>query len=147
MWCRGVRVLVRFTLFAVACGMFLSGCAGRQTPAEPTTGEASPTEPAKAGGIVALLSLPTKLFPRKPKTPQAVPAQLLGEIRQVNEDGRFVLIDASVSSAVEAGDLLVSLADKTQTAELKLTTLRSGSFFIADTISGKPAVGERVFKK
>ena len=138
---RGLRVLKRFLLLSAI--VVLSACVGPpKLPAAPEGGE-----PPKVGGIAGVLAGIRNLIPKKEKPPAAVPARLLGSIRQVNEEGRFVLLDAITPSALQADDQLVTLADKTQTSELKLTSLRSGSFFIADITSGKPGVGDRVFKK
>jgi len=72
---------------------------------------------------------------------------LLGQIRQVNSESGFVLIDATVSSSAKPGDALVCIANQKETADLKLTTLRSASFVIADITSGTPSVGDRVYKR
>ncbi|GAB4164476.1 MAG: hypothetical protein Fur0032_00420 [Terrimicrobiaceae bacterium] len=96
--------------------------------------------------MTALTSV-TKIIPRKPRPPQALPARQIGEIRQVNLDNRFVLIDGISAVAIEPGSPLVTVSDQRETADLELTSLRSASFLIADIISGTPAVGDKVFAR
>jgi hypothetical protein len=104
--------------------------------------EASPggTPKPKEGGF-------PKLFSRKSKAPAARAAQVLGEIRQVNFEARFALVDASTAAGTTPGEALLTIAGGRQTSELKLTELSSPPFLIADIVSGKPAVGDRVYRK
>lgn len=88
-----------------------------------------------------------KVFPKKEQPPRALEPHLLGEIKQVNQENGFVLLDASISSAASEGDELLCVADNRQTAVLRMTSLRSASFLIADIASGKPGVGDRVYRK
>ncbi len=131
----------------------LSGCVNKLSlPAEPTPSteaeaaadaEAKPKKP----WTDSVFGWTKKLFPKKEKPPTAMPPQLLGQIRQVNPESGFVLIDATVSSAAKPGDALVCIANQQEKADLKLTALRSASFVIADITSGAPSVGDRVYKR
>lgn len=142
-------------LFAAA--MLASGCrttkpahgeAANTSPPPPATAAsgnaAAPQEPATRKSLFSWL---TRIFPQRAKPPVAVPPTLIGQIRQVNIGNQFVLIDASSASSARPGEALVSISDRQETADLKLTTLRGGSFLIADIVSGEPSVGDRVYQK
>ncbi len=137
--CRMVVVLA-LTGLLVACGG--KATQGQQASPEPTKPPVSLSQ--KLFGWTSFLG---KIFPKKSKPPVAVPPQLLGQIRQVNLENQFVLIDASISNAAEPGDALVSIADQKETAILRLSSLRSSTFLIADIASGTPSVGDRVYKR
>lgn len=134
--------------------------AGGQTAATTRTAGASP-QPSGAAiqpaaekpkipltmRLMAAVSSVGKIFPRKQRPPQALPARPIGEVRQVNMDNRFVLIDGGSVGAIEAGAVLVTVSDQRETADLKLTALRSASFLIADITGGTPSVGDKVFAR
>jgi len=126
---------------AAAQGAEATGCAG-------AAGADAP-KPRKPFGLMVaeVLSAPAKLFPKKKKPPQAVPALQVGEVKQVNMENKFVLIDITGGRAIEPGASLVCLSEKKQTAELRLTSLRGSSFFIADIVSGKPSAKDGVYLK
>jgi hypothetical protein len=88
----------------------------------------------------------SKLLPRKAKPPQAQVPRLIGVVKTVNREDRFVLIDATTFRAAEAGDLLVCIRDQKETAYLRMSTLKNPPFLIADIASGAPSAGDRVFK-
>ncbi len=139
--------------FLVAGLLALSGCAnkpnvaGEATPSTEAAPSAEPEAEPKKPWTEALFGWTKNLFPKKEKPPTAIPPQLLGQIRQVNPESGFVLIDATVSSAANPGDALVCISNQQETADLKLTSLRSASFVIADITSGEPSVGDRVYKR
>lgn len=87
-----------------------------------------------------------KLFPPKPKPPTAQPVQLIGTIRQVNLDNQFVLIDTISNFSAAPGEVFVTLSQQTQTATLRMSSLKSPPFLIADITEGKPTPGDRVFR-
>ena len=140
---------LRFFLLAgiLAC----SGCANKSSLPPPPSAEAEPAADAatkpKKPWTESVFGWTKNLFPKKEKPPAAIPPRLLGQIRQVNSESGFVLIDATVSSSAKPGDALVCIANQKETADLKLTTLRSASFVIADITSGTPSVGDRVYKR
>jgi hypothetical protein len=140
-------------LFLVAALFGLSGCVnkpgttGEPTPDTEAAPEAGADEKPKKPLSESLFGWTKKLIPKKEKPPAAVPPQLLGQIRQVNPESGFVLIDATVSSAAKPGDVLICIANQQEKAELKLTALSSASFVIADITSGEPSVGDRVYKR
>ena len=86
------------------------------------------------------------LIPRKAKPPQAQVPRLIGVIKTVNREDRFVLIDATTFQGAEAGELLVCIRDQKETANLRMSTLKNPPFLIADIASGDPSPGDRVFK-
>lgn len=92
------------------------------------------------------LNWPEMLFPKKAGPPQAQPPQLVGVIKMVNTEDRFVLIDAVSSQGTEAGALLVCIMNQQETANLRMSSLKNPPFLIADIASGTPAPGDRVFK-
>jgi hypothetical protein len=145
----GVLVLAGW----ISVGGLLSGCANKkELSGNPEVAAAQVPEPPKPkaslmGTLFGWTSVFSKLFPKKPEPPAAVPPQLLGEIRQVNGENQFVLIDASVSSSAKPGDALVCISGQKETASLRLTPLRSASFLIADIESGTPSVGDRVYRR
>ena len=56
------------------------------------------------------------------------------------------MIDATTFQGAESGDLLVSIRDQKETANLRMSNLKNPPFLIADIASGTPAPGDRVFK-
>lgn len=141
-----IKNLTRIVMVLALLGL-LTACGGKaaqgqQASPEPTQAPVSITQ--RLFGWTSFLG---KIFPKKSKPPVAIPPQLLGQIRQVNLENQFVLIDASISNAAEPGDALVSIADQKETANLRLSSLRSASFLIADIASGTPSVGDRVYKR
>ena len=86
------------------------------------------------------------LLPRKAAPPQAQIPRLIGVIKTVRKEDRFVLIDATTFQAAETGDLLVCIRDQKETANLRMSTLKNPPFLIADIASGNPSPGDRVFK-
>jgi hypothetical protein len=71
--------------------------------------------------------------------------RLIGVIKTVSREDRFVLIDATAFQGAEAGDLLVCIRDQKETANLRMSNLRNPPFLIADIASGTPSPGDRVF--
>ncbi len=88
-----------------------------------------------------------KIFPKKKRPPQAIPPQLIGEIKMVNKDDHFVLVDALAMQGARPGDALLCISSKRETAQLKVSAFKSPPFLIADIVDGTPAVGDKVFKQ
>lgn len=85
------------------------------------------------------------IFPPKKEVPKAQPAHLIGTVKLVNKEEKFVLVDTLSASSVATGDNLLCIMDERQTASLKMTSLRNPPFLIADITDGTPAVGDRVY--
>jgi hypothetical protein len=139
-------------LGAVLIALAVCGCATKS--ARPPQGEevsnARASEPSKPQPkrpfLVAAFSWLPKLSFRRPKPPQAQVPRLIGVIKMVDEDDRFVLIDATTFQGAGPGDLLISIRDQKETANLRMSTLQNPPFLIADIASGNPAPGDRVVK-
>jgi hypothetical protein len=142
---------VSFPACMVLCGLLLAGCATK-TPKHPTnqpgigqSAQPKPKRPFMTSVFSWSGSIPN-LLPRKAKPPQAQVPRLIGVVKTVNTEDRFVLIDATTFQAAEAGDLLVCIRDQKETANLRMSTLKNPPFLIADIASGTPSPGDRVFK-
>jgi hypothetical protein len=96
--------------------------------------------------VISWIGAIPNVIPRKAKPPQAQVPRLIGVIKTVNTDDRFVLIDATAFQGAEAGELLVSIRDNKETANLRMSSLKTPPFLIADIASGNPSPGDRVFK-
>jgi hypothetical protein len=135
------------------CALVLAGCATK-TAAPSTRGAGAvqsqattpkPKRPFRVNVISWIGAIPN-VIPRKAKPPQAQVPRLIGVIKTVNTDDRFVLIDATAFQGAEAGELLVSVRDQKETANLRMSSLKTPPFLIADIASGNPSPGDRVFK-
>jgi hypothetical protein len=143
---------VNFRLCVLLCGFLVLGCASK-TP-KPTTDQAEvshsqaiqpkPKRPFVASVLSWFQAIPN-LIPRKARPPQAQVPRLIGVIKTVSREDRFVLIDATTFQGAQAGDLLVCIRDQKETANLRMSTLRNPPFLIADIASGTPSPGDRVF--
>lgn len=96
--------------------------------------------------VFSCFGLFDKLFPKKKGPPKAEPAQLIGTVKMVNLDDKFVLIDALVYTPGAPGDSLICISNQRETAGLHVSPLRKPPFLIADIVSGTPSVGDRVYK-
>jgi hypothetical protein len=139
-------------LGAVLIALAVCGCATKS--ARPPQGEevsnaraseSSKPQPKRPFLVAAFSWLP-KLSFRRPTPPQAQVPRLIGVIKMVDEDDRFVLIDATTFQGAGPGDLLISIRDQKETANLRMSNLQNPPFLIADIASGNPAPGDRVVK-
>lgn len=149
-------VLLLASLALTACA---SKSGGEQKPppanaaANPAGATAAPaTAAAKpkmtflgALGMLNYYANPFNLLPKKAKPPVAQQPRLVGVIKMVNLDDKYVLVDAVTQSAAP-GDLLICITNQKETANLRMSPLKNPPFLIADIASGTPAVGDRVFK-
>lgn len=87
-----------------------------------------------------------RLIPHKAKPPAATPPQMVGVVKMVNKEDRFVLIDTASFQAASSGDSLVCITSQKQTAELRVSAMRNPPFLIADITSGLPSPGDKVYK-
>lgn len=86
------------------------------------------------------------MIPHKKKTPTAQAPQLIGTIKMVNKEDKFVLIDGASFQGATAGDALLCITNQKETANLRMSTLKNPPFLIADITSGSPSVGDKVYK-
>jgi hypothetical protein len=135
------------------CSLLVAGCASK-TPKPPTSqagiahsqsAQPKPKRPFITSVFSLFGSIPN-LLPRKAKPPQAQVPRIIGVVKTVNSEDRFVLIDATTFQCAEAGDLLICIRDQKETANLRMSTLKNPPFLIADIASGTPSPGDRVFK-
>lgn len=138
-------------------GLVFSGCATKEKPAEGTPGpsptpvpvEAQAPQEKKAGFSLAYLSpfyWVARMKQNQAKPPQAHPPQLIGTVKMVNKEDRFVLIDAISYGATQAGDAMVCIVNQQESAHLRASALRNPPFLIADIASGNPSPGDKVYK-
>lgn len=152
----------RIRLAAVVAALGLLGaCATKNTPPTANASPPDATTQAAAGPQTPTLPKPRlsplhylspfywthRLTAKKPGPPQAEPPQLVGTIRMVNTEDRFVLIDGLSYQDLQPGDLLVCISNQHETANLRMGSLSRPPFLIADIASGTPSVGDRVFKR
>ena len=151
-WPGSLRKLKGLGLGALLLALPGVGCATKSAPPpagqEVSTDRATPpSQPrTKRPFLVGAFSWLPKLSFRRPKPPQAQVPRLIGVIKMVDEDDRFVLIDATTFQGAGAGDLLICIRDQKETANLRMSNLKNPPFLIADIASGKPAPGDRVVK-
>lgn len=139
--------------------LVFSGCATKVKPPEGTPGptptptpvpvEAQAAPEKKAGFSLAYLSPNywiTRMKQKQPKPPQALPPQLIGTVKMVNKEDRFVLIDAISPGATQPGDAMVCIMNQKESAHLRASPLRNPPFLIADIASGNPSPGDKVYK-
>ena len=88
-----------------------------------------------------------KIFPKKAAPPIAEPPRLIGTIKMVNKEDKFVLIDAVSYGGAQPGDVLVCIVNQRESANLRASTLRNPPFLIADIASGSPSPGDKVYKQ
>ena len=143
------------------CGLLLlttvvlTACATRPGQKPPEKKKPAPTVTATPAGVVtpkvtlwdrvAYYSNPFNLLPKKKRPPVAQQPRLVGVVKMVNMEDKYVLVDA-VTQSSEPGDLLLCITNQKETANLRMSSLKNPPFLIADIASGTPAVGDRVFK-
>ena len=135
-----IACLILFALIFV-------GCIAKSP--QPANNQAAVSQQPKRPLMVSLFSGVAKIpsiLPRKARPPQAQIPRLIGVVKTVRKEDRFVLIDATAFQAADAGDLLVCIRDQKETANLRMSTLKNPPFLIADIASGNPSPGDRVFK-
>lgn len=148
-----------FAAVTIVLSLALSSCATKSTEPKPqptptptaATAAAAPraTPPPFKKNILSQIltgfGLWEKIFPRKKEIPKAQPAHLVGTVKLVNKEEKFVLIDTLTAGQVATGDNLLCIMNERQTATLKMTGLRNPPFLIADITDGTPEVGDRVY--
>ena len=137
------RILLLLALFAA---LALPACAGKkENPIQPAP-TAAAVKPPQLPFLQKCLAAVTGLFPKKQKPPVALPPQWTGVIRMVNAPERFVLVEASSMDSVLPGENYLSISKGSETATLRMTSLKNPPFLIADIVSGSPAPGEKIYR-
>lgn len=112
-------------------------------------GQAPAPQPAAAKGpnlLQQALAKVTGLFPKKSQAPAALPPQWTGTIRMVNLPERFVLIESAAVGTAIPGETYLAISKGTETASLRMTSLKNPPFLIADILTGSPSTGERIYR-
>ncbi len=86
-----------------------------------------------------------RIFPRKVRPPAAAVPQWMGTIKLIHPAGNYALIDSQPYVGVAPGTLLNSVGNESETGSLRVSADRNPPFFIADIVSGRPQVGDRVY--
>jgi hypothetical protein len=134
-----LKVSVFFT--SLLCTLAIAGCATakKESPSAKTKPEAAAKKPDSTW-------LSWLKFPKKtPPPPSATPIDWAGVIRLVNEEERFVLIQAQGVKGVIAGEKYLCIRDAAETGVLRMTELKNPPFLIADVLSGDPRAGDKVY--
>jgi hypothetical protein len=139
-----LKISFRFLVLFVAVGLF-AGCASKDSVTPRPTEDGRPPVPWSAR-LLGWTSVFGKIFPKKERPPRAIEPVSVGIVRQVNVENRFVLMDSTSAATAPVGGELIAVSGERQTAVLRMTELRSASFFIADILAGTPTVGDRIFR-
>jgi hypothetical protein len=118
---------------------------GVVTSSAPTIGSQAPK--AKKLSPYNPFNWPKLLFPKKKQPPQALPPARLGAIAFIDQENKFVLIDAETLAGAVPGEPLVCISNQNETGTLRLSTLRNPPFLVADIIGGNPQKGDLVYKR
>lgn len=148
----------------LACAFLVSACATKEKPMPSPTSATMAAAAAQTGGSSDLQSTDVarkagfsfvqlspfywigRMLPKKKKPPQALPPRLVGVVRMVNKEDKFVLIDAFASQAAAPGDQLVCIMNQQETANLRMSNMKNPPFLIADIVNGTPSPGDKVYK-
>lgn len=120
---------------------------GKKDPATAAAAAPKPT-PAVAPGAPRegfFTRLWHRFFPPKETPPAAAPPQWIGTIRLVNAADGYVLVDTTSGVAVAAGQELRSVGNDTESGVVRVSPDRNPPFFLADIVSGRPRVGDRIY--
>jgi hypothetical protein len=150
-----------FRLCALGCMLAFaaSGCVQHKVTTTELYGPNAPMQaptpkPAKirlpisvqiAGIVMWPYTKVSGLFPHKKKNPVAQPPPWVGTVRVVNANEKFVLIDGLTLTAAQPGDTLIALSGLSESSTLRMTGLTQPPFVIADIVTGRPSVGDKVY--
>jgi hypothetical protein len=131
-------LLVPFFCLTIASDLplvVLVGCSAKPKPAPAATVVRAQNSTSAAATGVA-----------RDETHRSAPRVIqVGEVRVVDEQKRFVLIDLQSNLYVpESGVILRAMRDTTETAKLKVSPERKQPFIAADIVEGEPAPGDQV---
>lgn len=135
-----MTIIFRFRLFALALlyGLGGHGCAGVGTPPK------KPPSPHKSFFSVAM-HLPIPKFAKKQSPPIATPVSWSGTIRMVNEPENFVLIEQAANTPEQPGGIYIAVGNGHEKGKLKMTSMKSFPYLIADIVAGDPEVGDKIY--
>jgi hypothetical protein len=84
-------------------------------------------------------------FPPKEATPTAAPPNWVGKVALVNLEDRYVLVDSQSTYNFAPGETLTCIGEGRVSGTVQVTIDRKPPFFIADILSGRPQVGDRIY--
>jgi len=137
----------RYIIFPVIAALVLSSCANRaMTSVALAPSDMPETAPAKKPSWTqSTASFFGNLAPSSKKRPQlATLPNATGKVRSVNFEHSFALIENASSNSLQPGTELYTTANHQETATLRVTPLRNGTFIVADITEGRPSQGDAV---
>ena len=63
----------------------------------------------------------------------------------VNADEKFVLIEQSAHIPEQPGEIYIAIENGRQKGQLKMTSMKSFPYLIADIVAGNPEVGDKIY--
>jgi len=135
-----MAIISRFRLFALAllCCLSAHGCAGMGKPAT-----RAPSSHKSLFTWLGHLLIPKTA--KKLKPPIATPVQWSGTIRMVNASENFVLIEQDAHLAEHPGEIYTAVENGQEKGKLKMTSMKSFPYLIADIVGGDPKVGDKIY--
>jgi len=133
-------IISRFRLFAflLFCCLSVHGCAG--------LGKSATKPPSAPKSLFSWLGhLPIPKPAQKQSPPIATPIQWSGTIRMVNADEKFVLIEQSAHIPEQPGEIYIAIENGQEKGKLKMTSMKSFPYLIADIVGGDPEVGDKIY--
>ena len=123
---------------ALICGFIAHGCVGKGKPVLKPSG--------KSKSVFSWLGhLPVPKPAKKQKTPIATPVQWSGTIRMVNDSENFVLIEQDAHFPEHPGEIYVAVENGREKGKLKMSSMKSFPYLIADIVAGNPEVGDKIY--
>lgn len=135
-----MTIFSRFPFFALAliCGLSSYGCSGMGKPVKNPTG-------THKSLFSWLGHFPIPKIAKKPKPPTATPVQWSGTIRMVNTQEHFVLIEQTTHLVENPSEIYVAIENGQEKGMLKMTSMKSFPYLIADIVEGNPEVGDKIY--
>jgi len=135
-----MAIIYQFRLFAlvVICSLISHGCAGM---------EKSATKPpsSRKSFFSWLGHWPIPQPAKKQAPPIATPVQWSGTIRMVNAKENFVLIEQAARLIEQPGEIYIAIEKGQEKGKLKMTSMKSFPYLIADIVGGDPEVGDKIY--
>jgi len=82
---------------------------------------------------------------KKQAPPIATPVQWSGTIRMVNAEENFVLIEQAARLVEHPGEIYIAIEKGQEKGKLKMTSMKSYPYLIADIVGGDPEVGDKIY--
>lgn len=135
---KGVRFTSTSISLSILCFLFFGGCMHLNHP--------QVSSPAQQKSLVSLAWLSNPLaflhsFARKPLPPKAIALLTVGTIRNISNDGSYVIAELEPGITVAAGSSLLVTANGEETAHLKVAEITS-PYFVAEIVTGHPEPGD-----